>query len=112
MEPHLNAAELEWVAAYRKAVDEQYPGTVLRMLLYGAEARGYLLDDNRLNLLLVTRDEAEEKAYPMELLGYSLADFVATLPFVTVWTQKEWRRQKEAGSLFQQAMEQHGVWLQ
>ena len=109
---HLNTAELQWVADYRRAIAEQYPHAVLRMLLYGAEAQSILFDDNNLNLLLVTRDNAKEQAYPMERLAYSLADFNETMPFVTIWTQQEWARQKKLGSPYQHLMETHGVWLQ
>ena len=107
----INAAELEWLEAYRQAIAEQYPGKVLRMLVYGAEARAYLFDDNELNVLLVTPDEAEHLENELSLLGYHLADPPDTAPSITVWTEKEWRRRKKVESSFQELMEKDGVWL-
>ena len=108
----LNTAELQWVADYRRAIAEQYPDTVQGMLLYGAEAQGILFDDNNLNLLLVTRDDATEPDYPLRMLGLSLSDPEDTDPFITVWTQKEWGRREKIGCPFQKAMQKDGVWLQ
>ena len=109
---HLNTAELQWVADYRRAIAEQYPNAVLRMLLYGAEAQSILFDDNNLNLLLVTRDDAQELADPLMMLGFSLSDPADTEPFITVWTQKEWGRREKIGCPFQETMQKDGVWLQ
>ena len=109
---HLNTAELQWVADYRRAIAEQYPHAVLHMLLYGAEAQSILFDDNNLNLLLVTRDEDKELDHPLLMLGLSLSDPADTDPFITVWTQQEWSRRGKIGCPFQKAMQQDGVWLQ
>ena len=107
----INAAELEWLEAYRQAIAEQYPGKVLRMLVYGAEARAYLFDDNELNVLLVTRDEDVCLDSPLAMLGYSLSDPPLTSPSVTVWTEKDWERHKKHKSPFLETMEKDGVWL-
>ena len=111
MLPPLNAAEQEWLDAYRQALAEQYPGVVLRILRYGVRARGVLFDDNELNLLLITRDGAESLESPLSLLGYNLSDPPDTDPAITVWTEKEWRRRKKIHSHFQEMMEKDGVWL-
>ena len=107
----INAAELEWLEAYRHAIAEQYPGKVLRMLVYGAEARAYLFDDNELNVLLITRDEDVCLDSPLAMLGYSLSDPPLTSPSVTVWTEKDWDRHKKHNSPFSETMEKDGVWL-
>ena len=111
MLPQLNAAEQEWLDAYRQALAEQYPGEVLRILRYGAKARGCLFDDNELNLLLVTCNGAENLESALSLLGYHLSDPPDTEPTITVWTEKEWRRRKQMQSRFQEMMEKDGVWL-
>ena len=111
MLPQLNAAEQEWLDAYRQALAEQYPGVVLRILRYGAKARGCLFDDNELNLLLVTCNGAENLESALSLLGYHLSDPPDTEPTITVWTEKEWRRRKQMQSRFQEMMEKDGVWL-
>ena len=112
MLPQLNAAEQKWLDDYRQALNEQYPGMVLRILRYGVKARRHLFDDNELNLLLVTRDEAENLENALSLLGYHLSDPPETEPTITVWPEKEWRRRKQNRSLLQELMERDGVWLQ
>ena len=107
----INAAELEWLETYRQTIAEQYPGKVLRILVYGAEARACLFDDNELNVLLITRDEDADLENELSLLGYHLSDPPETEPSVTVWTEKDWKRHKEHKSLFQELMEKDGVWL-
>ena len=107
----INAAGLEWLEGYRQAIAEQYPGKVLRMLVYGEEARACLFDDNELNVLLVTRDEDANLKNELSLLGYHLSDPPETEPSVTVWTENDWARHKKHKSRFQELMEKDGVWL-
>lgn len=107
----INAAELEWLEIYRQTIAEQYPGKVLRILVYGAEARACLFDDNELNVLLITQDADADLENELALLGYHLSDPPETEPSVTVWTEKEWRRRKQMRSRFQELMEKDGVWL-
>ena len=111
MLPQLNDAEQKWLDDYREALAKQYPGTVVGMLRYGVKARGYLFDDNELNLLLVTRNEAERLEKEICYLGYGLSDPPETDPTITVWTEREWRRRKKVQSAFQELVEKDGVWL-
>lgn len=112
MLPQLNAAEQKWLDDYRQALDEQYPGRVLRMLRYGVEAQRYLFDDNEFNLLLVTRDDAQELKSPLAILGYSLSDPFKIWPGIMVWTQEDFNRHKKCQSTLLAMMEKHGVWLE
>ena len=110
MPAQINYAELQWLDAYRQAIREQYPDTVVKMLLFSREGVDWNQHDyTDLNLLLVVGDDARKLQRPLRMLGYSLSDPPLTFPTITTLTQSELHRQRKMGSHTIKYAEQHGV---
>ena len=76
MTAQINYDELAWLDAYRKAIREQHPDTVVKMMIFSHE--GVIAEQHEftdLNILLVVKDSIEvEHLEQLRLLGYSLSD--------------------------------------
>jgi predicted nucleotidyltransferase len=85
----LTREERRWLAAYRRALDEKYPGTIVKMLLYGSKARGKATLDSDLDLLLVVKDRCASRKRQIRRVGYLLAAASDILPSILAYTESE-----------------------
>jgi predicted nucleotidyltransferase len=69
----LTAEEQTWLDAYRAALNEKQPGAVQEMLIYGSKARGQARADSDLDVLLVTKNDANALKRELRWIGYLLA---------------------------------------
>ena len=101
--------EQVWLDAYRRVLEEQHPGVVARMVIYGSKARGDDHPDSDLDVLLIVKNGAAPLKRPLRRLGYELAAMSDTVPSILAYTQDEWESRKECGASFQQAVERDAV---
>ena len=106
---HLTAEEQAWLEAYRSALQEQYPGVVVRLLIYGSKARGEDTPESDIDLLLVIKDEAASLKRALRRLGHVLAAASEAVPSILAYTESEWEQRKASGSPFRQAVERDAV---
>jgi predicted nucleotidyltransferase len=69
----LTSDEQVWLEAYRRALQEQHPGVVVRMVIYGSKARGDDHPDSDLDVLVIVQNEAAHLKRLLRRLGYELA---------------------------------------
>jgi predicted nucleotidyltransferase len=105
----LTSDEQVWLDAYRRALQEQHPGVVARMVIYGSKARGDDHPDSDLDVLLIVQNEAAHLKRPLRRLGYELAARSDAVPSILAYTQDEWESRKASGASFQQAVERDAV---
>ncbi len=105
----LTSDEHAWLDAYRQELNEQYPGAVNRMVIYGSKARGEAHPDSDVDVLLIVKNDAGHLKRPMRRIGYELAATSDAVPSILSYTQDEWETRKESGSPFQQAVERDAV---
>lgn len=95
----LTPDEQTWLEAYRKALNEQYPGTVIRMVIYGSKARGEAHPDSDIDVLLIVKNDAGRLKRPLRRIGYELAATSDAVPSILAYTQGEWEDRKESAHL-------------
>jgi predicted nucleotidyltransferase len=63
----LNPDEQAWLNAYRRALEQEHPGLVKRMCIYGSKARGDDHPERDLDMLLIIRNDAHHLMCAAEL---------------------------------------------
>ena len=105
----LHPEERIWLDEYRRALAEQQPGVVARLLVYGSKARGNAHEDSDIDVLLVVKNEAEERKRVLRYIGYDLAATSYAVPSIMAYTQFEWDRLKALRSPYRETVERDGV---
>ncbi|HEY7491877.1 MAG TPA: nucleotidyltransferase domain-containing protein [Candidatus Tectomicrobia bacterium] len=78
----LTSDEQVWLDAYRRVLQEQHPGVVTRMVIYGLKARGDAHPDSDLDVLLIVKNGAAHLKRPLRRLGYELAAMSEAVPSI------------------------------
>ena len=105
----LDPDEQTWLDDYRKALREQHPDAVRRMVVYGSKARGDAREDSDLDILLLVADEAADLQRRLRRIGYHLAAATPIAPSIMAYTEGAWETQKNRGFPFQLAVERDAV---
>ena len=105
----LTRDERAWLSEYRKALDEQHPGTVRRLLIYGSKARGDAGPESDLDVLLIVHDKAAKQKRKLRWIGYMLAATSNAVPSILAYTESEWASRERNGSAFHRAVEHDAV---
>ena len=108
-QPKLTRDERTWVREYCKALNEQYPGAVRRLLIYGSKARGDAGPESDLDVLLIVNDKAARQKRKLRWVGYMLAAASSVVPSILAYTEDEWASRERSGSSFQRAVEHDAV---
>ncbi|SRR5690242_18114347 len=98
MSLQLTDAEQAWLDAYRAALNEQHPGAVHEMLIYGSKVRGQAHADSDLDVLLIVKDDAAGLKRELRRIGYLLAAKTDVLPSILAYTEEEWESRRRSGS--------------
>jgi len=105
----LTRDEQVWLHAYRKALKEQHPDAVSRLLIYGSKARGTAHAESDLDLLLIVKNEAARLKRELRHIGYLLAATSDAVPSILAYTEDEWESRRQSGSPFRRNVERDAV---
>jgi predicted nucleotidyltransferase len=105
----LTPDEQDWLDAYRQILQEQHPGVVARLIIYGSKARGDDHPDSDLDVLLILKNEAVGFKRQLRRVGYELATTSDAVPSILAYTEDEWESREKSGSPFWQAVERDAV---
>jgi predicted nucleotidyltransferase len=105
----LTSDEQDWLDAYRQILQEQHPGVVARLIIYGSKARGDAHPDSDLDVLLILKNEAVCFKRQLRRVGYELATTSDAVPSILAYTEDEWEIREKSGSPFWQAVERDAV---
>ena len=107
--PKLTRDERAWLREYCKALAEQYPGTVRRLLIYGSKARGDAAPESDLDVLLVVSNHAAKFKRRLRWTGYTLAAGSTAVPSILAYTEDEWGSRGQSSSPFRCAVKRDAV---
>ena len=105
----LTKGEKSWLEDFRKSLEQEYPGAVQELLIYGSKARGQSHAESDLDVLLIVKDDASARKRELRRIGYRLAATTEVLPSILAYTEKEWESRKTSGSTFRKAVERDAV---
>ena len=96
----LTSDEQVWLDAYRQVLQEQHPGVVARMVIYGSKARGDDHPDSDLDVLLIVQNEAAHLNGRCGVLGTSLQPYPTRYLLFSPIPRTSGRAGKPVGRLF------------
>jgi len=105
----LTRDERAWLRSYRKALKEQHPDAVRRLLIYGSKARGEAGPDSDLDVLLIVSNEAAKRKRDLRWIGHALAATSDAVPSIMVYTEDEWEHRRRTRSPFRANVERDAV---
>ncbi len=109
---NLTSEDHVWLDAYRKALDEQFPGLVEDIIIFGSKARGTATADSDLDLLVIIREGDWKQKQAVVQPGYLLSIETDVVPSFIVFTREEWDLRREEGAPFWQTVTRDGVVVQ
>lgn len=105
----LHPEEKIWLDAYRKALLDQQPDAIKRMLLYGSKARGDASEKSDIDILLIVKNESANLKRVLRRIGYRLSATSYAVPSILAYTEEEWEQRKKIGSAFSETVEREAV---
>jgi predicted nucleotidyltransferase len=107
----LTPDEQTWLEAYRRVLDERFPGQVEKFIIFGSKARGDARPDSDLDILLVVREGDWHHKDTLAFAGYDLAIGTDAVPSIQIYTVEEWHQLRQRESVFQEVVERDGVMI-
>ena len=92
---NLSADEQAWLDEFRRQLEEQFPGLVEDIIIFGPYSRGISDPDVDFNTLVLIKEGDRKKAEKVADLGYMVdVDTVCVGPTLMVRTAAEWEEAK------------------
>ena len=97
----LSPDEKEWLADYRQALREQYPGLVKDLAVFAGHESRWHTQQGAVNVVVTIKGGADRRALAKDLcgLGYQLAGLSDAVPLIRVYTVAEWRQRRRDDTL-------------
>jgi len=105
----LTPEERDWLAAYRRQLEEEFPGIVEQIVIFGSKARGDATEESDLDVLLVITAGDWKLREAVARPGYLLAVGTEVVPCLMVYTAREWARRRQESAPFWQTVTRDGV---
>lgn len=106
---NLTLEEQQWLNEYRKALDEQFPGLVEDIIIFGSKARGTATPDSDLDILLLIKEGDWSRKQAIREPGYTLSIGTSVVPSFIVYTKAEWEHRRQGRAPFWQTVTRDGV---
>ena len=105
----MSREDREFLDAYKKALEERFPGVVEDIIVYGSKTRGDAGPDSDLDVLVLIGegDWRLKNALCDPATEFSVGTNV--VPSIQVYTTDEWEKRRISGSAYRRAVERDGV---
>jgi len=98
-----------WLDAYQKALDEQYPGLVQEIIVFGSKARGDDRQYSDFDVFMVICEGDWRLKWELEGLACELSIGTNTIPTVMIFTEHEKKEMEEKQSSFYENVLDEGI---
>ena len=105
----LTPEEQQWLDTYRKILDEQFPGLVEDIIIFGSKARGTATDDSDVDILLIIKEGDWRRKQAVAEPGYMLSIGTDVVPSFIIYTKGEWEDRRKGRAPFWQTVTRDGV---
>lgn len=105
----LTVKEKRIVEAFKKRVEERYPGELVRVTLFGSKARGDAGKESDIDLLVVIRSEDWKLGDRIRELGYLLELEHGLILSIQVMSEQHLKQLKAIHSQFLEEVEREGI---
>jgi predicted nucleotidyltransferase len=97
------------VEEFKRRVERQFPGELIRLVVFGSRVRGEATAESDLDLLVVTRSEGWRRGDEIRALGYALEIEHGVVLSIQVMSLGHYEKLRACGAQFLQAIEREGV---
>lgn len=105
----LSSDERGWLSEYKRALSRDYPGAVVKMVIYGSKARGDVHAWSDLDVMMLVDDAHFHLEEKLREIGYMLALGNSTDPSIQTFTPEHWAKKVSDGFPYYLEVEREGV---
>ena len=93
---------------FKRRVEQRYPGEIVRLVLFGSQARGDAAVESDIDVLAIVRSEDWKLGDEIRDIGYELEIAHGVVLSIQVMGQRQYQELKGRGSTFVANVEQEG----
>ena len=105
----LTASEKHIIEEFKRQVEDQFPGELVRLVIFGSKARGDATRESDLDVLVIIRSEDWKLGDQIRSLGYALELERGVVVSIQVMSERYYEELRERGSQFLKAVEREGA---
>lgn len=105
----LTVEERRIVEEFKKQIERQFPGELVRLVLFGSKARGNATRESDIDVLVVIRTENWKLGDDIRALGYALEVEHGVVLSIQVMSRAHYEELQTCGTQFLKAVERDGV---
>lgn len=104
-----NIREKPIIEEFKRRIEQQFPGELIWLVLFGSKARGDATPESDVDLLLVIRSDNWRLGDEIRGVGYALELEHGVVLSIQVISRDHYERLRAGGTQFFQVLEQEGV---
>jgi predicted nucleotidyltransferase len=105
----LTSKERRIIEIFKERIEQQHPGELVRLILFGSKARGDASKESDIDILVIIRSEDWKLGDRIRALGYHLELEHGMVLSIQVISQRHLSQLKEIESQFLEAVEREGI---
>lgn len=97
------------IEEFKRRIEQRFPGELVRLVVFGSQARGEATSDSDIDLLAVIHSHDWQLGDRIRDLGYDLEVTHGLVLSIQVMSQRQYNERKALGSTFLANVEREGL---